>query len=62
MDDTRDFAPEWISETLNLDFSDFSISLSKLDAIVQVRKDGWVYAKCNEDFKIVRDIIVESDE
>jgi hypothetical protein len=56
-DNNRDFAPDWISVELKLKFEDFSKSLDAIDGSIDVKKDGWIYNKCNNDFEILRNII-----
>jgi hypothetical protein len=46
-----------MSVELKLKFEDFSKSLDAIDGSIDVKKEGWIYNKCNNDFEILRNII-----
>ena len=53
-DDSRDFAPTWLSTDLGLDFK---VALKKLEVNINPRKEGWVFDKCAKEFELLTFII-----
>jgi hypothetical protein len=53
-DDSRAFAPTWLSTDLGLDLE---AALDELEVDINPRKEGWVFGKCAKEFEILTLII-----
>ena len=58
MSDNHAFAPEWVSEDIGIDISDFDDELKNLNLDFKIDVEGPLFDKCRSNFSII-DLILE---
>jgi len=58
MSDNHAFAPEWVSDDIGIDISDFDEELKNLNLDFKIEVDGPLFDKCRNNFSII-DLILE---